>query len=735
MLTAGAAAPNFTATDILGSGTFTLAAHSGEVVCLAMVAYWCPHCSNEMPRLQHLWMKYQGHGVQIVAVHVDSNQSAALTWLNNMGITFPVIQDNATMAIFNAYATGYTGIPQLYIINRGQVIHYSGAGEESESVIEGHILDAIYSRDSIDLEMVMDVSDTMNDTPPGAADPKLTLMRQAAKMIIDFVHDHGQTGDRAGLVWFSDNASQYTNAASQHLVPVVANTTDLKNQIDAHGTGICTAMGAGLQMAFDALSSSTQKHFAVLLTDGMQNIEPKVEKVDSQYEIIDSDGWLCGGHSSTSAHPGVDIANYNTRVHTIGVGIAATYASLLQDLADSTQGIYLGTNDPGSDLNLIYFVDLCNCMAGSSPAVVYHHSGQFLPQEEPTVERFALNRSVRKFTAILSWDKSLSGSLTFWLRAPDGTLLDLHEEIKLYDAYAMATVYLPKEQGGNCLPYVGDWQMIVHGETGGCVAAYQALVVAEDVRTRFTVEYPRRTYEVGEILPLRLSLEEGSQYITKVTDLRLETATLRVPVAEMLSQYRPRSEPLGEETKRGRLDPLHRKLEALARDPRISNQLEPTIRTLSLRAGNLRCEIERNQILVPVTLNQPGLHTFRICVLAETAESGPLCRLSMASLHVGAGAADPRHTTVSLIPVTTEHTRSLLFDVTPRNAFGQMLGPGLADAFVVRLGRERAKSKVEDPVDGTYRISVVPEHGIPAEGLSASLVFHGKTFWEGSIEG
>jgi len=145
------------------------------------------------------------------------------------------------------------------------------------------------------------------------------------------------------------------------------------------------------------------------------------------------------------------------------------------------------------------------------------------------VEAFALNRSVRKFTAMLSWDKSLAGSLTFWLRAPDGTLLDLHQEMKLYDAYAMATVYLPKEQGNTCLPYVGDWQMIVHGETGSRAAAYQALVVVEDTGTRFAVEYPRRAYEVGEILPLRLSLEEAARHITKVKDLRLEIATLRVP--------------------------------------------------------------------------------------------------------------------------------------------------------------------------------------------------------------
>ena len=38
-------------------------------------------------------------------------------------------------------------------------------------------------------------------------------------------------------------------------------------------------------------------------------------------------------------------------------------------------GICLGTNDPATDLDLIFFVDLCNCMAGSSQAIVHHHAG------------------------------------------------------------------------------------------------------------------------------------------------------------------------------------------------------------------------------------------------------------------------------------------------------------------------------------------------------------------------
>jgi hypothetical protein len=687
--------------------------------------------------MQSLWTKYQGHGVQMVAVHVNQNQAAAQTWLAGMGITFPVVQDDASLTIFGKYATGTNGVPQLYIINRQQVIHSSHLGEEQESIIEGHILDAIYVRNAVDIEMVMDVSDTMNYAPT-SGDTRLTMMRQAAKMIMDFLCDHGQSGDRVGLVWFTDNASEYVDAGGQKLIPVVSSWLDLKNRIDAQGTGICTAMGGGLKTAFNTLTSSTQGRFVILLTDGMQNIEPKVTKVGSHYEIIDSGGWLCGAHSNVAAQPGVDISTYQAHVHTIGVGVTANYASLLQDVANELDGLYLGTDDPAVDLNLIYFVDLCNCLAGSSPAVVHHHAGIFYPQECQAVETFQLNCSVRKITAILSWEKSLVGSLTFWLRAPDGTLLDLHQEIKLYDAYAMATIYLPKEHGGKRLSHVGEWQMIVRGETGGTVAAYQALVIAEDPETRFLFDYAKKVYEVGDIVPLRVRLEKAGRSLVQAKEILLEKTTPRVPVQELLAQFKVSGYQLKERVKvsagKYKLDPLESKLKALSTDPRFSKQLQPMRKIFSLREGTLDCRLTEKEIVLPVLLTDPGLNTFRVTVQFDMDDLGPISRVGMASIHVGPGKPDLKRSIVTVIPVLTKQAKSVLIHATPRNAAGQLLGPGMANDFAVRLNRQKAVCKVEDQLDGAYRIELPLKKKLPLKGQRVSLTFKDKAIWEGTLK-
>jgi hypothetical protein len=671
----------------------------------------------------------------MVAMHANPNQAAAVTWLNGLGITFPVVQAN--YAMYNSYATGTTLVPQLYIITRNQVIHYSNLGAEGEAAIEGHILDAIYLRDPIDLEMIMDVSDSMNDAPTGG-DSKLAMMKQSSKMILDFLHDHGQTSDRSGLVWFTDNASEYTNLSSQKLIPVIPNTADLKSQIDSHGTGICTAMGAGLQTAFNTLAADgTQKRFAILLTDGMQNIEPKVTKVGTHYEITDSGGWLCGSHSSTPANPGIDISTYNTAVHTIGVGITATYSALLQDLANEMGGIYLGTNDPATDLNLIYFVDLCNCMAGGSPAIVHHHAGIFSPGHCQVIEKFSLNRSVRKFTAMLSWEKTLSGSLAFWLRAPDGTLLDLYNEIKTFDSYAMVTVYLPAEYDGKKLPSAGEWQMVVHGETDG-PAAFCSIVVAEDTKTHFALKIPEKIYEVGDIVPLRIRIKDEKNYVVNPSEILLEKSTLRTPVAEMLAQYKVSTyqlkERMGLRSKQFDPDPISLKLKMLSLDPRFKKQLLPARTITSLKEGSLEFRIIENEIIVPVLLKDPGLNTFRIHVMIDSKENGPISRVTMASVQVSPGKADPGRTKVQLVPRSKKTIKGAILYVTPRNAHGHLLGPGIADEMGIILGKEKIQCTVHDLLDGSYQVEFDHAKTIPAKGQPVMLTIQGKKIWDGLIK-
>lgn len=694
----------------------------------------------EVPRLQSLWAKFEGHGIQFVGVDAGANEAAAKTWLAGMSVTFPVIMDPYN-TIFTSYQV--SSYPRTFIIGRDMVIWKDVVGADTESVTEGHLMDVVYRRDPIDLELVMDVSDTMNDLSPSdpGGDPKLIMMKKAATIISELLYAHGQGDDRMGLTWFTDDASEYQTPLGQRLLPVQLNAANLKAEINVHGTGTCTAMGAGLQTAFNTLSSSTQHRFIILCTDGMQNIEPKVEKVGNHFEIINSGGWLCGGHSSVPAYPGVDIASYNARIHTIGIGITAEYASLLQEVADATKGFYRATNDPENDLDLIYCLDLCNCMAGGSPQVVLHSTGRLPVAECRAEERFNLNRTARKMTVTLSWKKSLQGGLTFWLYAPDGTLLDLHHEMQMSETYATATIFLPNQQDGKTLQHVGLWRIVVAGQFTGEYVDYHATVIAEDREVMHKLDYPRRRYAVGDLLPLRIQLTEREQPITRVNEIVMETAYLRVPLPELLAQYEVSMyELLSKTQSRAReplRDPLILKLEAMATDQRFRERMKPVRKQLSLREGSLKPEFKTNEILIPVELTQTGLHTFKVIVTAETLESGPIQRVDLVSVIVDPGEVDPKQTTVTPLEISAGERTGVLVRVTLKNSQGQLLGPGRASEIGAAIGGQALGTQVEDLLDGTYQVQLLLAEREWAEirdkHARVNITFQSRVIWEEAI--
>ena len=749
MLAPGATAPDISGTNINPKApdiTCSLAALSGKAVVVIFFAWWCPHCGNELGFLQNLWKKYQGHEVGFVAVHTETDDaharqygypnalSAATSKLTALGIQFPAVQDDTQNTIFNHYDGPGYGFPQLYILDKDHIIHSVVDGEEPESATDNRILDAHSSRNPVDIEIVMDVSDSMN-SPASAGVSKLAVMKQAAKMVVDFSHSHGMTSDRMGLVWFTDDVTRYPTG--NILLPVMANMNALKNRIDAKHTRTCTAMGAGLQTAFDLLASSTQKRFAIMLTDGMQDVDPMVCLVGDHFEIIDAPvEYHCSKtHSGVKPRPGVNITSHHTRVHTIGVGITAAYSSLLSDISAATGGTYLVTMDTVNDLALLCFVDLCTCHAGGSPAIVYHNTGTFRSGQCQSTHRFFLNRTIRKFTAILSWQKLCAGNLTFWLRAPDGTIVGLHKRIKFFDTYVMATVPLPVEQDGRELSHSGEWQMIVRGEIESTVP-YQVGVVCEDNGTHFEVVHPPKVYEVGDVLSLQVGLKEGRKYLADPAEIVLQEKRLHVPLTELLARYPFQPEMVKTKTgKVAKISTVHpeSRLKALAADPRYEKQLKPNVITRSLRKGTLECAITQKEITVPVTLTEPGAHTYRVEVRFDSEKNGPISRITVLSVYVGVGTPDQKQSVVTMVPVESGKTKGMMMLVTPKNSAGHIIGPGRKAGIRLLIGNEEPKYSIEDLLDGTYRITIKPGKTGFKKIRKMTLLLMDKIFWKGKM--
>jgi cytochrome c biogenesis protein CcmG, thiol:disulfide interchange protein DsbE len=115
-------APQFTLANFDGSA-FDLSAYEGKVVVLNFWASWCGPCISEMPMLNRIADEYAGEDVVIVGVNVWDTREAADRFVNDLNITYPVIEDDTATSIAVEY--GLTGVPETFVVNPdGEIVTF-----------------------------------------------------------------------------------------------------------------------------------------------------------------------------------------------------------------------------------------------------------------------------------------------------------------------------------------------------------------------------------------------------------------------------------------------------------------------------------------------------------------------------------------------------------------------------------------------------------------------------------
>ena len=93
--------PSFLAPDFslpTGQGNvITLSDLRGRPVLINIWASWCRPCRAEMPAIQEVYAAYQDKGFIVLGVNAtqQDSQDAALAFAQEMGLTFPILLDQA----------------------------------------------------------------------------------------------------------------------------------------------------------------------------------------------------------------------------------------------------------------------------------------------------------------------------------------------------------------------------------------------------------------------------------------------------------------------------------------------------------------------------------------------------------------------------------------------------------------------------------------------------------------
>jgi peroxiredoxin len=124
-IAAGNSAPNFSLKSFDGK-EFSLAGSlkKGPVV-LAFFKVSCPVCKFTFPFLERLCQRYKSDNVTLLGVSQD-NVSASRDFAQDFGVTFPVLIDDASYTVSNAY--GLSMVPTVFLVEPDGTVKISSMG-------------------------------------------------------------------------------------------------------------------------------------------------------------------------------------------------------------------------------------------------------------------------------------------------------------------------------------------------------------------------------------------------------------------------------------------------------------------------------------------------------------------------------------------------------------------------------------------------------------------------------
>ena len=530
--------------------------------------------------------------------------------------------------------------------------------------------------------IVFDRSGSMSLPSHTAGMTKIEHARRAAALFVDLIRKDAT--HRAGVVTFSTTAASPPGFAGPQPATAMNETTLIgppprdSGLIGSIAPAGATTIGGGLQLAqsqFPAPGAAVNKRAILLLTDGLQNTPPM---------IADAEASLAG-----------------TQLAVLGFGTEASLdGGLLTRLARDHGGIYTRAED---GLSLRKFFVLCfgNVFeSGISMDPLYE-----LPAGATEAEPIPLRVcGESRLTVVLGWERP-SSRLLLSLVTPAGTTLDASTAglvASSGDTWAYLRLTLPF--GGE---RDGAWQIKVSRQGGGELSAplpaerFFITTVIDGGPYMRPLPSARRYYTgdtLNPLVQLRTRTEPASTPRSRSRSNCLATAPATSSTTSGLRQSR--------EVDGDALDGRTSTLTALEGDlggPIVSR----TTRSFELfddgehNDGAIEPDGIFGNLLSDLTRVE-GNYTFR--ALAEFGDGCTATRETFWSAEVAVGI-DPGQTLVSTAVTATQPdgSQNVRVTVTPRDAFGNHLGPGRAGQFeVAPVAGSQLTGPISDVGNGSY---------------------------------
>ncbi|HEX8146855.1 MAG TPA: vWA domain-containing protein [Pyrinomonadaceae bacterium] len=531
-------------------------------------------------------------------------------------------------------------------------------------------------------------------------------LKEAVELFVRLWSAVGVPGDRIGLTYFRTEVAQ--PAINGETLPLLGGAADrLVADVRVQTPGQSTAMGGGLQRAVEALGGldDTPLRRVILFTDGMQNVNPSVQRAGGQL-VIDNQPGRPNSNVTPAATPVVLDRSAGIAVDTIGIGAGQAFVGLLQDIAAETGGRSLITTSPDA-LRRFFVEELINALRGFSPQLVAYRRAAVAAGG--STEAFAVEGGVRKLVLKVSWQRG--ESLDFSV-SKDGRDVTGAGRFIVGEFYKIFVIDLP---AGGPLASRGDWGLHIKGKAG---TAYETAAIVDGGRLKYDATFGGVRPRAGDPLDLLVRLTADGRPADVGARVTVTLSSPTNAAGDIIAGTRPKELPSREPG----MSLAERQLLTLTEDPKRRAALKPRQESLVLRPtdkGEVRAQL-RPQV--------PGVYTASVNIEGEDARLGRFSRTLTATTVVRFAAPDPKATDIFTGECGAGTRRYVRLVLSPRDARGQRLGPGLSSAISLRLSAGRTVGGLQDLGDGSYMLVLAPD-GDP----SVTLEVAGETLFSGPL--
>ncbi|MFL6246703.1 MAG: outer membrane beta-barrel protein [Thermoanaerobaculia bacterium] len=573
-------------------------------------------------------------------------------------------------------------------------------------------------RHPLDIALVLDKSGSMAGLPPESAGgaTKAEILRSAivsflaAWKEIDQPSGGGEwSQDRIGVVFFDSSAVPQSiagaDAPANFFVqrgPNPAGPTHQWNVVTTTVQGLtpggATTVGGGINAAMQQWTSDPKNDLSlIVVTDGMQNTAPLVQPAPSGLLSLPPVGTLP-----------TELAKRFIPIRTIGFGVpAAVDDTLLKNIALETAGVsYIAVS--GSTMFDTLALTLVSILKGNTASLAMRMSGSGPGAARDVI----IDPSAERAVFLLQWNPPLERALDLEVFRPGTAGAAMPTSSSKTPQAAIQTFDLSPADSGT-------WKVRVKGTDQQSASVPYTLNVLFLERH---LDYRVSPAGTGDTIQLRANVTYDGKPLTKLpaNAIRARVQRPHEGIGNILHDTRVESGTGSTTTPSGDIQtPYDRKLAQLTDHNLIDRVMPRDAETIELT--------EEGKGIYSATVGNtstPGLYAFEVVLDWDDPRTGKLHREERLERVVKV-TPDASHTAVTM---QQGGDGTVLVSVTPRDRFGNYVGPGYAPIVKARLNSGGTLAS-EVPVDrdqtGTYvftvnevPMGVVPEIDITVDGVA-----------------